>query len=190
MKRRAISVAAFAAVLLYCCAWGVAPAQDDEYPDNGGQMKIVPPSYGGEKAAPALERVKPAESALAGKGTPDMVLGSSGSALTESLDKALRRIKDQEVEIQRLRADVNALRQQLERSDENVRKLTAELETRDVQVLKLEEAVEKWKKDVVGFREEMRTIEEAEMRALKEIIVLLRSAQPPKAAAEQKEKEK
>ena len=48
------------------------------------------------------------------------------------------------------------------------------LEERRSRIEKLKKAVAEWKKDVIGFRNEMRSAEEAQMQALQQIIALLR----------------
>jgi chromosome segregation ATPase len=119
-------------------------------------------------AAPTLAEATTPEPA------PDIKLGGSGPALTETLDRALDRLAEESAENQRLRETVAALDQALAEKQAVIDDLTSELSTCDAKIAQMEDALEQWKKDVLGFRSEMRDYEEAQIQVLQEIAVLLK----------------
>jgi chromosome segregation ATPase len=106
--------------------------------------------------------------------TPDIKLGGSGPALTETLDRALDRLAEESAANQRLRETVATLEHALAEKEGMIDDLTGELSTCDAKIAQMEDALEQWKKDVLGFRSEMRDYEEAQIQVLQEIAVLLK----------------
>ncbi len=107
------------------------------------------------------------------------------STLTQALDRALDTVKAQEAEIARMEQAIGMLSDQLEQQKLAVKELTAQLQQSDTAITALQEANRQWKHSVIGFREEMRDAEEAEMQAIKEILLLLKGFQHSRVTEEE-----
>jgi len=110
----------------------------------------------------------------AGTRETDASFTGNQSTLTQSLDNALDQVNRQHAELQQLERKLGESQAELAAGTVRIEELTKALEASNTRVRKLEDALDKWKQDVLGFRDEMRQAEEAEMQALKEIIVLLK----------------
>ena len=66
--------------------------------------------------------------------------------------------------------------------DAQIKELTRQLDVASGDVGKLNEALDKWKTDVLGFRDEMRKADEAEIQVLQEILMLLKGFAKEKPA--------
>jgi chromosome segregation ATPase len=95
-------------------------------------------------------------------------------ALTESLNAALDRLAQEKAEKDKLQETLATLERTLAERDATVREQAAQLQTYETRIQDMETSLEKWKEDVLGFRDEMRTYEEAQIEVLQEIAVLLR----------------
>jgi len=104
----------------------------------------------------------------------DKQKAAAPSSLTESLHDALGQVKEQRARIKTLNETVTELKQKLAAKTKEVEQLQSDLAERDERVKKLQGAVGKWKQDILGYRDEMRQAEEAEMKALTRIIALLK----------------
>jgi hypothetical protein len=93
--------------------------------------------------------------------------------LTETLNETLDVLAKQKNENERLRTTIRSLEQDLARKEKALSELSAELEGDQGKVQELEQSLERWKADILGFREEMRLAEEAEIEVLRKILVLL-----------------
>jgi predicted RNase H-like nuclease (RuvC/YqgF family) len=105
---------------------------------------------------------------------PGVRLTSGPPALTETLNSALDRLAEERAQNQLLRETVASQERALTEKDNKVKELTVQLETYDAKIRSMQEALEKWKDDVLGFRDEMRDYEEAQIQVQQEILVLLR----------------
>lgn len=104
-------------------------------------------------------------------------LAQQSPALTETLSQVLGMLEKEKAENERLRREVAALGQQLAEKDRTIAQLTLERDAFTEQLQTLEGSLGKWKQDVLGFRDEMRQAEEAEIEVLQQILLILKSFQ-------------
>lgn len=104
----------------------------------------------------------------------DIRLDPGARPLTETLQQTMDELRSARRELSRLAERNRELEFELARKDAELERFNEELLKRDERVKSLEEALEQWKRDVLGFRDEMRHADEAQMEALKQIIILLR----------------
>ncbi|KPK66192.1 MAG: hypothetical protein AMK73_00880 [Planctomycetes bacterium SM23_32] len=104
----------------------------------------------------------------------EIQLGAQRPALTEKLDTALDRLAEAEAANQTLRDTAAALEQKLAERDKTVGELTAQLDTYGERIKSVEASLRQWQEDVLGFRDEMRDYEEAEIEVLQQIVQLLK----------------
>ena len=111
---------------------------------------------------------------------PQVALGRTAHTLTEALDRALDMLTNEREYNQTLRQTLEAQNKGLDQKQQTIDALTLQLQIASGKVAKLEDALDQWKKDVLGFRDEMRTAEEAEIEVLQEILMVLRSLKQDK----------
>ncbi len=96
------------------------------------------------------------------------------TSLTERLQRTLDRLATVEAENARLRKELGSLRDQLAKKDRELKEAQNKLATYSDRIKALERDLAAWKKDVLGFRDEMREAEKAQMEALVKVIKLLK----------------
>lgn len=106
---------------------------------------------------------------------PVLAFGAQGSALTETLNTTLNMLSQARAENEKLQETAAELRQQLQDKSSAVNQLQAQLQAGDEKVQELEAALRMWQADVLGFRDEMRQAEEAELEVLQQIVTLLQT---------------
>ncbi|MCK4282845.1 MAG: hypothetical protein KAX44_00905 [Candidatus Brocadiae bacterium] len=104
---------------------------------------------------------------------PVLAFAAGGFALTETLNKTLNMLSQAREENEKLQETVAELRQQLQEKSSAVNQLQTQLQAGDEKVQELEAALRTWQADVLGFRDEMRQAEEAELEVLQQILTLL-----------------
>ncbi len=119
-----------------------------------------------ETAAPVLDLTRSA---------PGLQLGGAAPALTETLNQTLKMLSKEQGENERLRQKVSQLEAQLAEKDKTIADLNSQLEGSGSRIGELEAALDQWKSDVLGFRDEMRKAEEAEIEVLQKMLTLLQS---------------
>jgi len=121
---------------------------------------------------PAPRPVQPMH--LTGGDMSDVRVGPQAPAITETLDRTLNMLAEARLENEKLKEQLAAAQKVLAAREAETEEMTAQLAQAGARVHEFEEAMEKWKKDVLGFRDEMRAYEEAEIEVLREVAVLLR----------------
>ena len=117
------------------------------------------------EAAPAPGRLE---------GLPDIRLGADRPALTETLERALEMLTEQRARNEKLKETVASLERSLAAKDDAIEDLNRQLTESGTRVKEFETNIEKWKQDVLGFRDEMRASQEAEIEVLQQVVLLLR----------------
>ncbi len=107
-------------------------------------------------------------------GTAEIGFGPRSQPITETLERTVDMLTRERARNERLQERIAELEDELAAKNRETRELNDKLTGADSEVRQLEQSLEKWKADVLGFRDEMRQAEEAEMQALQEIIALLR----------------
>jgi hypothetical protein len=109
-------------------------------------------------------------------------LVGAAPALTETLNNALQTLAKEQKENERLTESVRSLEQQLADKERVVGDLTERMHGNDARIQGLESSLQQWKLDVLGFRDEMRKTEEAEIEVLQKVLVLLEGFRKDKVA--------
>ena len=130
-----------------------------------------------QAAAPPVQQGAPALAPPEEDLSPDIRFNTAGPALTETLDKVFEMLEAERTENEKLRIAIASLQQRLSEKERKIAELTAQLDAGAARVGELEASLEKWKEDVLGFRDEMRAAEEAEIAVLQQILSLLNSFQ-------------
>ncbi|MCK4376176.1 MAG: hypothetical protein KAX19_12630 [Candidatus Brocadiae bacterium] len=174
-------------------AQGVEPAPAE--PSAPGSRVDEPAPHPTPEAAPGVSSVSPepepseapvltpppaASTPLRAEPGPDITLGAPTPALTVTLDRALDGLTEARAENAKLKETVASLSRVLTDRERTITDLTAQLQQCEATIGSLEAALEKWKQDVLGFREEMRDYEEAEIEVLQEIVLLLKGIEGEK----------
>lgn len=168
-------------------AQGVEPAPPESSAPGGRVDEAAP--HPAPEAAPGVSSVSPeAEPSetpvptppLRVEPGPDITLGAPTPALTVTLDRALDGLTEARAENAKLKETVASLSRVLTHREKTITELTAQLQQCEATIGSLEAALEKWKRDVLGFREEMRDYEEAEIEVLQEIVLLLKGIEGEK----------
>lgn len=123
---------------------------------------------------PGADKTAGNSAAVTMETTKNKKVAAAPSSLTESLHDALGQVKEQRARISALNEKIGELTEKLAAESQKVKELKSDLAERDERVQKLQDAVDKWKQDILGYRDEMRQAEEAEMKALTRIIALLK----------------
>ncbi len=164
MRARILSVGLFL-VLALCaasCATTPLPAAQGTHEQLPTPPAAPPP--------PLLETVVPPPLV---ETEPVLAFSTGGSALTETLNKTLNMLGEAREENEKLQEAVAELRQQLQEKGSAVNQLQTQLQAGDEKFQELEAALQAWQADVLGFRDEMRQAEEAELEVLQQILTLL-----------------
>jgi len=153
---------------------GALPEVAEGRPDTilAGQQEQVPQAG----AAGGQEPVSAALSALTSlksEGAGAVAVGAGEPSLIDVLTRLTERLESAELENEQLTRTVDKLESELAEKDERMLQLSEDLDEGKTELQKLQEAVEKWKLDVLGFRDEMREAEQAQIKTLKAILVLL-----------------
>ncbi len=183
------------ALLLACnlsCA--LVPGPESAAPRQSAEPQAVRPGDTRAGVEPAVPRPvqgrrPPATDALAYSAeTPlqqdraGVPFGRPSPSLTETLQETLDSLAGAKTENRRLEENLSRARDQLQEKERTIADLREQLSACDTEVKKLEQALEKWKDDVLGFRDEMRQAEEAELTVLQQILSLLKSLKKEPAA--------
>ena len=103
---------------------------------------------------------------------------SAGPSLTEALDRVRDLLAKEKALSEKLREEVQSAKTLLEEKERAIKELQLQLETSTAENDDLQKALDdemgKWKDDILGFRDEMRTAEEAEIEVLQQILLLLK----------------
>ena len=140
---------------------GEAPA-----PSGPAPTAVAPVSI-----PPALPEPVPAAE---GGPIAEIRLAPTGPSLTETLDKALDMLTSERARSEQLSADIARLELLASEKSAIIEELTAKIQLSDTRAKGLEQSLELWNDDVLGFRDEMRRAEEAELAVLQEILLLLK----------------
>lgn len=193
MGKRILSVAVSLLIVLSGLSWPVrrsanplvwAPLREEQATGEASSMSSVQPSAA--RQAPDAQPLPQAQGALSPQtGDLQVLLDKPQKAnpdqdiarvpVTEALDRALDVLKRETRDNEKLRQTIDSLQEALGEREQTIKGLNSQLETYTARTEKLEDALEKWKEDVLGFRDEMRKAEEAEIGVLQEILMLLRS---------------
>jgi len=114
------------------------------------------------------------------EGGAEIAFNASGPAITETLEKTVDLLLEAKAENERLKLSLDAAKADAADKDRQIEDLTRQLDLASGEVTKLQEALEQWKADVLGFRDEMRKAEEAEIEVLQEILMLLKDFEKEK----------
>ncbi len=125
-------------------------------------------AYGTGASRPA-----PGLSATPVQAEPVLPFGAAELSLTETLDRTLTGLEEVRTENARLKEKVAQLEGQLQQRDETIDRLNAQLSAGGNKIQQMEDALQKWQQDVLGFRDEMRAAEEAELTVLQKMLTLL-----------------
>jgi len=112
----------------------------------------------------------------------DLAFNGSAPAVTETLEKTVNMLLEARADNERLKADLADAQKKLSEKDAQVQKLTGQLDVASGDVAQLQDALEKWKADVLGFRDEMRKADEAQIDVLQQILMLLKGFAKEKPA--------
>jgi hypothetical protein len=112
----------------------------------------------------------------------DIAFNASAPAITETLEKTVDLLLQAKADNERLKLAQADADRKLADKDAQIQELTRQLDVASGDVGKLQDALEKWKADVLGFRDEMRKADEAEIEVLQEILVLLKGFAKEKPA--------
>ena len=113
---------------------------------------------------------------------PVVPFGGAGPALTETLNNTMKMLEEARAENERLKETIGDLRMELQEKENTIQNLRAKAEAGDTRIAETEKALEQWKADVLGFRDEIRQAEEAELQVLQEILTVLKSFKAEKEA--------
>ncbi len=162
-------------------AWG--QLREKEATEGAASDSIVQPCVA--QQAPAAQALGQAQSSLPppmadlqlplnNPQTSDHGHDIASVPVTEALDRALDVLKRETRESEKLRQTIDTLQNASDEKEQTIKGLNSQLETYATRIKKLEDALGKWKEDVLGFRDEMRRAEAAEIGVLHEILALLR----------------
>ena len=153
-----------------------APGRGARGKDERGESgKLIQPSGEPDSGGSRPEEV-----------SDEVAFGTARRSLTSSLSRARKRIQSQQAEIQQLQETLHSSQSELKDVKEERDRLKAKVSEQGKRVESLKQAVQDWKENVLGYRDEMRQAEKAEMQTLKQIIMLLRqSARSPDESREE-----
>ncbi len=112
----------------------------------------------------------------------DLAFNGKGPAVTETLKKTVDMLVQAKADNARLKTVLADAQKQLADKDAQIKQLSEQLDSASVDVGKLQDSLEKWKADVLGFRDEMRQADEAEIQVLQQILTLLKGFAKEKPA--------
>ena len=165
------------AVLIAAAAVLAATASCARYPQKADAGQPAAPGTARAALPAAMPAADPAPrmmGASGGQSAPQIPFNSGGPSITELLDKTQGLLLQANAESDRLRLALAESDKKLAEKDAQIKDLTAQLSVASGDVGKLQEALEKWKADVLGFRDEMRKADEAEIQVLQEVLMLLK----------------
>jgi uncharacterized protein YhaN len=113
---------------------------------------------------------------------PDVPSGPARETLTEALDRAWQMLRQEREENARLRQSIAELQNGVAEKEARVKDLEGRLQEAQSELAHMEKALQQWKELVLGFRDEMREAERAELDTLKKIIKLLTGLEARAAA--------
>jgi len=170
------------AALTVSCTMPPAQGAEAAAPSSAAPAQAASPSQGVPPAwqgGPALAVTAP------GEPNPAIKMNAPAPALTEALNSAMDRLAEQSAENARLKDTVAGLQKQLADRQAAAADLQRQLDECDVRIKEMEGALEKWKQDVLGFRDEMRNYEEAQIQVLQEVVNLLKGFKKDKGGSPQ-----
>jgi peptidoglycan hydrolase CwlO-like protein len=107
-------------------------------------------------------------------GATDLAFNGSAPAITETLQKTVDMLLQAKSDNAHLKAALDDAQKELTQKDAQIKELTGQLDVASGDVAKLQDALDKWKSDVLGFRDEMRKANEAEIEVLQQVLTLLK----------------
>jgi len=165
---------------LSCTSFDFEPIPPDQVPPVADQRvgsQAAPPVAAEPVDAPSVPQTTPAPAQpvhVTAGGISDVRVGVQAPALTETLDRTLNMLAQARLQNEKLKEQLAAAEKELAAMVAERQELNDQLTKAGERVQEFEEAMEKWKQDVLGFRDEMRAYEEAEIEVLREVAVLLR----------------
>ena len=170
MNGRTIVVMAAAIMLATAASCG-------RFPQKGGAPQPAAPMVARAGMPAAVQGAEPAPriaTAPGAESTPQIGFNASAPSITETLEKTVDMLLQAKAENERLKLTLADSDRKTAEKDAKIQELTKQLDVASGDVGKLQEALEKWKSDVLGFRDEMRKADEAEIHVLQEILMLLK----------------
>ena len=178
MRKRTIRLTAVSFLLL--CTWACAPLQRASRTADAVAPAPALLSESDPLDAADPQPVPHVASETAGDQAPAAVpLGVAAPALTETLDRTLDELAAAQEETETLLVTVRDLEEAAAQKDRKIEELAAGLLACDTTIAELEAALKGWQLDVIGFRDELRDYEEAEIEVLQEMARLLRGLAAP-----------
>jgi hypothetical protein len=147
------------------------PAPLEVSPPENVEPPAPAPAPSQEAARPAVQAVEPE---AGGDGPLEIPFARTGPSITESFERTVDMLTRERANNQMLKKEVADLKQQLAEKEVRIKDLQRQLQAAEEEVAKLEEGLEAWKADVLGFRDELRKAEEAEIDVLHQILQLLK----------------
>ena len=181
MKPKALPVLAVAVLTAASCTQFPSLSADPPTVRAGSPVAAPAPA----PAAPAPADPPPAPRLVTVPGSEDssdLAFNAKAPAVTETLEKTVDMLLQAKADNERLKAALADTEKKLAEKDASVQELTQQLDVASGDVGKLQDALEKWKTDVLGFRDEMRQADEAEIEVLQQILTLLKGFAKEKPA--------
>jgi TolA-binding protein len=143
-------------------------------PRRGAPLPALLPPPAPAAAAGAMPAAPAPPPAPAAAEPANVRLGTGGPAITETLGQAMEMLAQARADNERLKETVATLQGTLEEKENALKTLADQLQQCEARTSGLEQSLEKWKQDVLGFRDEMRDCQEAEIQVLQEMLALLK----------------
>jgi molecular chaperone GrpE (heat shock protein) len=143
-------------------------------PEKAGVTPPTPQEAPVQETPSAEARPAPLPRQKANAPEPVVPFGGAGPALTETLNNTMELLEEARAENERLKETISDLRIDLQEKENTIQNLRAKAEAGDTRIAETEKALEQWKADVLGFRDEIRQAEEAELQVLQEILTVLK----------------
>jgi len=152
-----------------------SPPEPAPSPEQAAPAPVAPASLPADTAEVASTPPTPAAEQV-----------SAGPSLTEALDRTLDLLANEKAQNEKLTEELQSAKMQVEEKDRTIKDLQLQLETCTAKSGELQKTLDddmvKWKDDVLGFRDEMRTAQEAEIEVLQQILLLLKDFKAEKAS--------
>ncbi len=168
-RRAACCLLTLAALMCGASCASIMPATPDAGASAPEEAPPAPTPTADSRPPAPLPSPSPEDEAA-----PVIPFSERQPALTETLQRTLDMLTEARAENSRLKEKVVELNKELQEKEHQIADLTVRVEGGQSKVAELEQALDKWKKDVLGFRDEMRKAEEAELEVLQEILTLLK----------------
>ncbi len=175
MNRKALLVLAAAVLTAASCTQFPSLSADPPAVHAGTPAAVPLPAPAPAPAASAEPAPAPRLVTVPGsEESSDLAFNANGPAVTETLQKTVDMLLQAKADNERLKVALEDAQKKLAEKDAQVQSLTQQLDVASGDVGKLQDSLEKWKSDVLGFRDEMRKADEAEIEVLQQILTLLK----------------